>query len=316
MQAYKAFRRGGWFGCAVAGGVVLAVCMPAEAQVSARILVDGQNALTVPSQQVRLDVVLRIESTLSLSALQFTLDSSHADLWEFVDPPLVVGAPWQQEDLFLVRPQVSEGAPLSVRPDILLFKQAMPDYPASSYPSDILTFSLRSAGVLSVGSYTFSIGGVALPPIWVHTQDDLESISGEIVSAGIFTLTVTEGLPGDDDPGDDPGDDPVDDPGDDPGDDPADDPGDDPGDDPADDPGDDPADDPTDPTIPVDPIDDPTGPGDDPADGGDDAPDPDDGTIAPPGPRMGCGFGAPGVLAVGMFLWATFAGVRRRSWQS
>jgi len=299
-EAGKGGRR--WCVRGLAVVAVLAGCLPAGAQdteVSARILVDGQNALTVPSQQVRLDVDVRIESTLSLAALQFTLDSSDAELWEFVDPPLTVGAPWQQEDLFRVEPEISAGDLLSVRPDILLFKLEPPDYPASSYPADVLTFSLRSTGELPPGEYTFAIDGVALPPVWIHSQGDGEIISDEILSAGLFTLTVTEPLPGDDDPTNEV---PVDDPT---------------GDDPVDDPTDgDPADE-----VPIDD-------GQEPIDGGDendstddsdpvnsgDLEDPDD-TVAPPPPAASCGFGAHGALAVGTLVWATFTGVRRRSWR-
>jgi len=155
--------------------------------------------MTVPSQQVRLDVTVRIESELSLSSLQFTLDASHPDLFEFVDPPLVVGEPWQDEDVERVRPEVHPGDPLSVRPDILLLVSVLPGYPASSYPADVMTFSLQSTDVLPPGEYTFQIGGVNLPPVWTHTpevpesaEDDLsEADIGVIASAGVFTLTVT-----------------------------------------------------------------------------------------------------------------------------
>lgn len=177
--------------------VVLATAQaPGWAQVTAELLSNGQSAVTVAPGPVDLTLDLRMESSIPLGTLEYTLECSQPELFEYGDPPITTGAPWSADELIVAVEEVVAGDGLSTRPDILLFKWTMPDYPAESFPSTIMTFKVRSTGDLAAGtSYTFGLGATTLPPLWIHVLEDSSMESGEIVS-DVFTLTVSVGSTG------------------------------------------------------------------------------------------------------------------------
>jgi hypothetical protein len=170
-------------------GVVAFASLPAAGQVSIDLLVDGADTISVDPGQVDLALDIQLNSTVDLTGVQYTLLSSHGELFEYAANPIVTGSPFTDgEKVENVSNPVASGVLVSAKPDMGYFTFGNAK-PASSFPSVIASLNVTSSGVVADGTYTFIIGDAGSGFIWVGPNGN-----GTFAASGIFTLVVGTGV--------------------------------------------------------------------------------------------------------------------------